>query len=203
MKKFDIHSLFPTPLLIMSNEKGLTDKEKTLVKKYKKESHFDFSHSYTTSNQVLLNKGFKKLKDFILLGIKTYVDNIIIPKNKLNFYITESWINYNNYNDFTHQHSHSNSIISGVYYIETLEKDFIEFLKPKEQIKISSSNYNPYNSWGWQVPVVNDVLVLFPSHLDHNVRQNTQVPHKERISLAFNTFVKGPINDNFSTSLWL
>ena len=203
MQNFDIHNLFPTPLLMMSNEKGLTSKEKALVKKYRKESYFDFAHTYTNSNKVLLDKGFEKLKNFILLGIKTYVDNIIVPKNKLDFYITESWINYNNYKDFTHQHSHPNSIISGVYYIETLEKDFIEFLKPKQQLKILSSNYNLYNSGGWQVPVVNDILILFPSYLEHNVRQNTQVPHKERISLAFNTFVKGPINDHFTTSLWL
>lgn len=198
-----IQNLFPTPLMLIPNIKGLTHKEKTLVKKYKKESHFDVSHSYTNNNQVLLDKNFHQLRDFILSGIKTYVDNILIPKNKLEFFITESWINYNNYKDFTHPHVHPNSIISGVYYIDTLEKDFIEFTRPKEQIKIETSNYNPYNSAGWKVPVKNDLLILFPSTLEHSVGQNTQIPHKERISLAFNTFVKGYINDSYATSLWL
>ena len=203
MQNFDIHNLFSIPLLKMSNKKGLTEKERKLVKKYKKESYFNFSHTYTKSNQVLLDKGFKEIKDFILLGIKTYVDNIIVPKNKLNFYITESWINYNNYKDFTHQHNHPNSIISGVYYIETLEKDFIKFIKPKNEIRFESYSYNLYNSGAWDVPVINNLLILFPSHLEHNVGQNIQVPHKERISLAFNTFVKGPINDLFTESLCL
>jgi uncharacterized protein (TIGR02466 family) len=198
-----IQNIFPTPLMLIENEKGITKEEKITIDKYKKNSYFDLSHTYTQDNQVLLNKGLKQLKHFIEFGIEAYVNNIICPKNKLNFYITESWINYNNYNDFTHPHTHPNSIISGVYYIDTLKDDLIQFLKPKDQIRIEPTNYNDYNSGSRQIPIKNNLLILFPSTLEHSVLHNKQIPHKQRISLSFNTFVKGKINKTFSTNLWL
>ena len=47
----------------------------------------------------------------------------------IEIYITISWINYTETNQYHHAHSHPNSVISGVYYIETDESDTITFFQ--------------------------------------------------------------------------
>jgi hypothetical protein len=51
--------------------------------------------------------------------------------------------------------------------------------------------YNLYNSSSWFFPVETNNLILFPSNLEHFV--TTKNDTSERISLAFNVFVKGTL----------
>ena len=54
--------------------------------------------------------------------------------------------------------------------------------------------WNVYNSNLWWFPVETGQLILFPSSLTHSVE--TKKGNNTRISLAFNTFVKGTIGNN-------
>jgi predicted 2-oxoglutarate/Fe(II)-dependent dioxygenase YbiX len=59
-----------------------------------------------------------------------------------------------------------------------------------------------YNSDSWWVPVETGNLVLFPSSTSHMVED--VVADKTRISIAFNTFVRGDLGDGVElTSLSL
>jgi uncharacterized protein (TIGR02466 family) len=91
-------------------------------------------------------------------------------------------------------HRHQNSLIGGVFYIETIEDDKIWFNDPnlivKEHIKFEQKEFNPWNSSSWSVPVTNNKLILFPSWLEHGVGLNDS-QDKKRISLAFNVFARG------------
>ena len=87
-------------------------------------------------------------------------------------------------------------MISGVYYIETDESDTITFSTPwpyKLTMSIDSTEYNQWNSDEWWYPTTKNSLLLFPSKLIHHVNQVES--DKTRISLAFNTFVKGKIGN--------
>ena len=72
--------------------------------------------------------------------------------------------------------------------------DKINFLDPnhnlKERYSFSSTEYNVWNSRTWFVSVENNILVLFPSWLEHSVEPNEKAT-KNRISLSFNVFAKG------------
>ena len=57
------------------------------------------------------------------------------PKEELDFYITQSWINITKPDEFHHEHFHTNSIISGVFYISTEEDDAITFSNPNIKTK--------------------------------------------------------------------
>ena len=122
------------------------------------------------------------------------------PKNNVDLYITESWLNYNNKDEGHHTHYHDNSYLSGVFYFNTLSNDNIIFLKNKvETFNIETENYNLYNSSDWKYPIKDNQLIIFPSYLRHEVKKNTE--NKTRISLAFNIFLKGEISKINSTFL--
>ena len=99
---------------------------------------------------------------------------------------------------YLHKHTHSNSFLSGVYYIDASEEnDKITFFKDGyKQIKLTSAEWNWWNSESWWVTVKTGQIVVFPSHLTHMVEQ--KAGNNVRCSLAFNTFLKGTIGENES-----
>ena len=66
--------------------------------------------------------------------------------------------------------------------------------KIKHQMSFIPKEFNAYNSLTWDCLVENNVLMLFPSWLNHKVESNKKAT-TDRISLSFNTFVKGTIGD--------
>ena len=76
-------------------------------------------------------------------------------------------------------------------------RDKIYFYKDGyERIKVPAAEFNPYNSESWWFEVGAGDLILFPSHLTHMVE--TKVGDETRISIAFNTFLKGYIGSDES-----
>ena len=70
-----------------------------------------------SSNIVELDE-LKELKVWFDDCIKDYFDNVMTLDYK-EFWIHESWINHTKSNKSQGMHNHSNSLISGVYYIES------------------------------------------------------------------------------------
>ena len=61
-------------------------------------------------------------------------------------------------------------------------------------ISIEPNECNLFNSKNWSYTVDNNILVLFPSWLEHSVGPNKKAT-RNRISLSFNTFAKGFFGD--------
>ena len=119
-------------------------------------------------------------------------------------YITNSWINTNDANQQHFLHNHNNSILSGVYYIDVEDSlPLITFNKMQLPFLLNfiPKEFTLFNSTEWSIPVENGSLVIFPSTLYHYVKPNTS--NKTRLSLAFNTFVKGNIGFNQGSELIL
>lgn len=189
----EILSLFPTPLYVAYINK-VDDKFIKEVNKYKKELYVNTGNFGSKETNILEKTYFKNLKKEILKHVDNYVKNIISPIDDISFYITCSWLNWTNKNGNHHQHSHPNSIISGVYYINAdIEKDRIQLFTPNKHgtIDFIPKDYNLFNSPMWWIPVETNKLVLFPSTLEHSV--DTIKDDYTRISLAFNVFFKGKI----------
>jgi len=110
---------------------------------------------------------------------------------KIKAYITQSWLNYTQQNQFHHIHSHPNSFLSGVYYI-SCDDDTISFQDfTYKQIDPIVEKQTRYNSARWDQPTKTHDLFLFSSALKHSV--NLKQNNATRISLAFNVFLKGEI----------
>lgn len=111
------------------------------------------------------------------------------------------WYNVNYKYSSNREHTHPRSFLSGVYYIKVPENsgnitflrarsehDKMEFIHNKiseEGLKIDN---NRINTEHWYAPV-EGMLILFPGHLTHYVRQNltTEIDDR-RISLSFNFY---------------
>ena len=120
-------------------------------------------------------------------------------------YITSSWFAYLSEGREHPKHHHTNSIVSGVYYLSTTDGDSIEFhnyINAEAHNMTLSNIINEYNYPSCKVPVQDSALVIFPSTVPHSV---LPVPSRcksdLRVSLAFNTFIKGSVGDSTSANL--
>ena len=199
MNKPIIHSIFPIPIYTTKIDRGFTKQELQFVKEQKKHCSDNQGNTNTKDNYILNRKEFKNIKKFLDKHCKEYLDTVICPKNNIELYITQSWLNYTEANQYHHKHEHPNSVVSGVFYFDSdIKNDKILFTNSKgyEQIKpeIDNTKFNLWNSKTWFFPVETGNLFMFPSSTTHQVE--TKQGNNTRISLAFNTFYKGSVGSN-------
>ena len=192
-----IHQLFPQPVYFSKLERELTKEELKVVDEHKKKTYKNEGNITSNDNYVLENKPLQNLKKDLNKKIIDYFNKVVCTSNSIIPYITQSWINYTKTNQFHHKHSHSNSYVSGVFYIDAQkEVDSIIFYKtpdPNETIKLNITKYNPFNSTSCLFPVETGNILLFRSFLMHGVDKKKGT--NTRISLSFNVFIKGTLGD--------
>jgi uncharacterized protein (TIGR02466 family) len=193
-----ISGIFPTPIYISKLDRELNKKELSFIDKNKLDVFKNEGNTTSNDNYILNNEPFKKLKQELDLRIQDYFDKIVSPANNIIPYITQSWLNYTETNQYHHKHAHPNSIISGVFYINCHEEhDKIKFFNDRYQtIKPEVKDWNIWNSESWWFSVKTGDIILFPSSLIHMVE--TKEGDNTRISLAFNIFIKGTFGNNKS-----
>jgi uncharacterized protein (TIGR02466 family) len=192
-----IENLFPTPIYMTNMDRPFTKQELQFVIEQKKHCVNNTGNINTKYNYILNRKEFKNIKKFIDKSCKDYLEKIISPKNNIELYITQSWLNYTEQNQYHHKHAHPNSVVSGVLYFDCdKENDQIQFTNPVsyQQIKPEIKDFNIWNSETWWFALETGQLVMFPSSTTHQV--DTKKGTNTRISLAFNTFYKGTIGSN-------
>ena len=198
-----IHNLFPVPVYQVHRDSNLSPKEekeiKKIVKGGKNANKEVSSNNSFSNNKYIFKTKLANLKEFCEKHIKIYVKKVLrIESEELEFYITQSWLGITTPGESHYSHFHPNSFISGVFYIATEEADQITFHDPNYRLKhgmwIDPIEYDIWNSDSWNFAANNNELFLFPAWLDHSVKRNSKAT-KDRISLAFNVFVKGIIGN--------
>jgi uncharacterized protein (TIGR02466 family) len=191
-----IHQLFPEPVYFSKLERALTKEELKTINKYKKKTYKNAGNITSNETYVLENKALKNLKKELHTKVMDYFDKIVCPDTSITPYITQSWISYTETNQYHHKHTHPNSYISGVFYIDAQkEVDSITFYKTNadETIRLNVTKYNSLNSTSCSFPVETGNIFLFRSFLIHGVKKKKGT--NTRISLSFNVFIKGKIGD--------
>ena len=187
-----INVLFPTPLYTEQLEVRQDEVDFIDGLEYNDDGRI-------TKNTYILNlPELKTLKEEIDSHVKNFFFEIYKPKTEVDIYITQSWGSKCKVGVGHHKHSHANSIFSGVYYpCADAEVDEIGFARNRHvPWKVYSDEYTIWNSETWSFPVGTGTLIIFPSHLYHYVNHvSPSVNRDVRMSLAFNTFLKGRIGD--------
>ena len=196
MIESNINGLFPTPIYISKLDRKLTPLESKFVDKNKKDFYKNDGNITSNNNYIINEKPFANIKKELDLKVQDYFDKVISPANNITPYITQSWLNYTETNQYHHKHAHPNSLVSGVFYINCHEEhDKIKFFNDKHNtIKLEVKEWNLYNSETWWFSVKTGDIILFPSSLTHMVE--TKQGDNTRISLAFNVFIKGTVGNN-------
>jgi uncharacterized protein (TIGR02466 family) len=187
----EVISLFPTAVMKSSLDRKLSRKEINFVKKISKNIRSNLQNSTSCDNYILENEEFVSLKEFLETQLDVYYRKVLNVDTSSKIYITQSWLNYSKPGESHHPHTHTNSFLSGVFYISTNENDRIFFRKQKEFIHIPPTVCNVWNSDLWALSAVEGYLYIFPSNLEHYVEKITG--SKTRISLSFNSFISGKI----------
>jgi uncharacterized protein (TIGR02466 family) len=192
-----IRPIFPIPVGFNVLCRELTKIEKDFLCNQKT---YDNVGNTTSENFYILNdEKLKDLKSFVHESVLDYFKEVYSPDKLVVPYITQSWVNYTKPGQYHHKHSHTNSIISGVFYIDAdNEVDKIHLYKntSSNQITVTTKNWNIYNSESHYYNVKSNDLIMFPSNLQHMVETTNN--KKTRISLAFNVFLKGYLGDDKS-----
>ena len=191
-----LYHLFPEPIYFSNLGRKLSKEEFEIITKYKKKTYENAGNITSLDNYALENKSLKNLKKDLNKKVINYFNEVVCTSNSIIPYITQSWINYTETNQFHHKHSHSNSYISGVFYIDAQkEVDSITFYKAKidDTVELGITKYNPFNSTSCSFPVETGNIFLFQSSLIHGVDKKKGT--NTRISLSFNVFFKGTIGN--------
>ena len=205
---FQIAGIFPTPIYIAQREigldnSGLTETEDKEIEEIIENGMMATNDTHPelrsmSEDKYIFNDKLQDIKEFCEDHIDNYVKEVHNPRKDLEFYITQSWLNYTKLGGSHGMHTHQNSWISGVFYLSAPEGNGICFYDPnmriKRILKIDSSLENP-SQWSGEkinVPLETNKLVLFPSWLGHAVDPNPEQT-TTRLSLAFNVFFSGTI----------
>lgn len=196
-----IQPIFPVPVVLSQLERDWTAEEKQFFAKQNSKQMRNIGNSMSKNNYVLNEPEMAGLKAEIDVVLKQYVDNIIVPESDdVEIYVTQSWMNWTRKGEYHHRHTHSNSYLSGVVYINADEKiDKIVFINDVYRtIKFTHKETNHFNTETWNFTSRPGMLILFPSWLTHMVEIKGESHNNTRISLAFNTFVRGTLGANNS-----
>lgn len=114
--------------------------------------------------------------------------------------IDNMWANVNPKYGYNRNHTHPNTLWSGVYYVQVPENaGRIYFSDPRAQSQVLTAHFNPETerkSEVWSEVYFDPIpgrLILFPSWLLHEVQPNMSNlagQEGDRISLSFNLFQK-------------
>lgn len=196
MQQPELVQLFPTPLFIGKYSRDMT-KELEFIKnlKYREKGSPEYSGDSLNRQSVetfLFDfPEMVEIKKFCEAHLQYYVKNILECKDDL--FITQCWSNITRQGERHHEHSHPNSIISGVFYFQNNSKlPPIQFRRPNvRELSMDILKHNNFNSATYLLPAESGELLLFPSTLQHSVLDNKS--DEDRISIAFNTFTKGSL----------
>lgn len=192
-ENYEVHAIFPIAVFTKENIINPEDfpvleliKETPLAKSPK----INMYGSKSENTYLLDQPAMVKLRDIIQENLNEYANRVLGLAG--DFAISQSWLSIKHPEQEHVMHSHSNSIISGVFYFGN-EGD-VSGLTFSKNAYVSTTwqldpllNPNISNQFSYteiSLKVENTMLCLFPSYLAHKVTANTT--DKPRYSIAFN-----------------
>ena len=186
-KKGDLlFELFPVPVVVSSYTEEYSEEFEWIKKQeYKKNK----TNKLSKDRYVLDKPELANIRAFIDIKIDEYMSGILQTDDRLS--INQSWLNKNDTEEDHHEHSHHNTVLSGVWYPYVDEKmPPIKFrTRYESQFLFPAKGYSSLNAAIFTPPIKSGDLIIFPSDLLHSVPPNKS--DNIRYSLGFNTWPKG------------
>ena len=189
----NLEVLFTTPIFHEFLDLNLTDLEDYAYRLYgqsdgrKKSNRLGWQSNDIETDEELSNL-ISKINNCL-----TQVQKFCNLKPKHEIVVSNLWVNINKKHSYNLNHIHTGSFFSGCFYIKVPEESGrINFENPSKTHQIFTNNFNLYTdnlneftAHHWTYDPKPNLLLLFPSWIEHNVDQN--LSNEDRISFAFNT----------------
>jgi len=188
----EVIPLFPSTLVVGD----ISDVDNDKIVNYLLDSFKDYKSEvvdntfYKSDAYLHKEEVFKPLVEQIYKFVKLTMDDVFEYKD-LSPQITLMWATGMGTGDTIHRHYHPNSLYSGVYYPQNrIDYSPLRFYTPKRPMLMPSvKRDNMYNSFCMNITPKQNMIVLFPSYLEHDT-----VPCEQndlRLSVAFNIMFTG------------
>lgn len=199
MNKPTIYPLFSAPVYV--NNVGAFERPDLKALQYSSTIPSGGVYNFLSSvdKKVLDRPEFRRVHEIVMKEINVYARQLLCVNDKIEFYVTDSWINLHRRGQSAGAHVHHNSLISGVLYLHATEttgdlvfhREALSLVPFPPALDLDVDSFNIYNCKSWSYrPKPNDIC-LFPSVLMHSADRNES--DEERACLAFNVFVRGEI----------
>lgn len=202
MMQHDMMNMFAVPVYRSTLGRSFSDQELTFFRETLQGAVPAVNNQSSVDKRVLASPAMGALREFIEAHLKQYMLTVFSTANDVSLQITQSWLTLSGKGQSHHVHTHPNSVVSGVLYINLAPVDGINFYRNEDNIwyELVRQQDNYYNAYQYFVQCSVGDLLLFPSNVRHGVRPVTQ--DLQRISLSFNTFFSGQLGrDDFSNGL--
>ncbi len=187
MRQDELLGLFSRPVLI-------TELESTMPAITDIAWANNYTNSISESTAILTLSEWQAVLHEVMQRVRDYFHGVMRVNHDTEIYITESWLNKTDQGQSHHRHWHPNSVLSGVVFLQgDADSGALRFITSEyAQLEFDIVDSNLWNAKSWSVPARPGTMVLFPSGLEHMTE--TYQGDASRISLSFNTFVRGPVN---------
>ena len=188
-------NLFAVPLYISNLERQFTEAELKFFEAQLQDCHPAVANFSTNNKQILDEPEMADIRRIVQQNLDKYLEVVFNTSNDVRLLITQSWLALTRKGQVHHEHSHPNSVASGVLYINLAETDGINFYRNREsqwyELERKADNY--YNASKYFIRTKVGDIVIFPSNVRHGVSEVTA--GLDRISLAFNSFFSGKMGE--------
>ena len=167
----------------------------SVIKKDIISSYNQVTQNWQSKSNLHKNSLYDNLTKTIVQYTKNVFDSLYFEYSGFN--ITDMWSNVLKPGETHRPHTHSNNILSGVFYVEAEQTSGIMFTDPRPQAGViqpdvtkqfvDNANVIKYDS-------LTNRMILFPSWLQHYVPTNET--KSNRISIAFNVMLKGKVGSS-------
>ncbi len=194
MSTLQRQDIFPTPLwqFTLAMAESLNPQLLAAIKNLQAQDpqgkNISNSLGWHSHNNLHLKEPFRQLLIAINLEIKEIVYALCWDLNQVIPTVNNCWANVNNTHSSNHVHHHPNSLLSGVYYLQTPENcGSIFFYDPRvgsQMLVPPLLQGTPWTREKVRITPEPGKMVIFPSWLWHGVEPN--MSQDERISISFN-----------------
>lgn len=195
-------NMFAVPLYRASLQRGFTEEEIRFIQSQLRDPVLAISNHSSKNKNVLGAEQMRDIRKVLQDNLDNFFRIVFNTSNNVQLKITQSWLTRTIKGQSHHAHTHPNSIVSGVLYINLAPQDGINFYRNEDNqwYELLRKEDSYYNAYRYFIQTSVGDIVLFPSHVRHGVQQVTE--NVERVSLSFNTFFSGELGrEEFSNAL--
>jgi|TARA_B110000977_G_scaffold191679_1_gene264164 uncharacterized protein (TIGR02466 family) len=194
--KTKLNLLFSTPVVSITEPYDLSDEEKNYLTSQEDLYQTTGGTLYSKDCYILDHKSQYYFKKYIMKHVRDFAYHVLKINQSIEIYMTNSWVNYNDQYTTHIRHNHSNSLISGIFYIDGADTFKTTFFRQGNLLEwdLNYTESNIFNTDQISIESEKNNMVIFPSSSYHEAPINMN--EEKRISLSFNIWIRGEIGSN-------